>query len=347
MNKRKRVPRDPGLRPYLTASALLSIFLVALTLLSLRHAYPHFQLGSQPQRRHLIFVLSMPIIISGSISTLINLFFERHISVLTQGLRAVAGGDFQTRITPRRGCPIRDAYDSFNKMAAELGSVQTLREDFINNFSHEFKTPIAAIQGFAELLQEPGVTEAERQEYLSVISQEAGRLSQLSSSALLMSKLEAQQYIPEKTEFALDEQIKRCAILLLGAWESKHIVFSAELAPVQYTGNEELMSHIWLNLMGNAFKYTPDGGEVEVALEETAEEIVFRVSDTGIGMPPEMVEHIFDRYYQGDPSRKEEGLGLGLSIAHRVVELCGGRIEVKTVVDQGSEFTVRLPKDPG
>lgn len=345
MNKRKKVPRDPGLRPYLTASALLSIFLVALTLLSLRHAYPNFQLGSQPQRRHLIFVLSTPIIISGIISTLINLFFERHISVLTQGLRAVAGGDFQTRITPRRGCPIRDAYDSFNKMAAELSGIQTLREDFVNNFSHEFKTPIAAIQGFAELLQEPDITEAERQEYLDVISREAARLSRLSNSTLLLSKLESQQYILEKTEFALDEQIKQCAILLSGTWESKHIAFSADLAPLRYVGNEELMCHVWLNLMGNAFKYTPEGGEVEVTLRETPEDIIFQISDTGIGMLPETAEHIFDRYYQGNPSHTGDGLGLGLPIARRVVELCGGHIEVKSVVDQGSEFTVYLPKE--
>ena len=245
---------------------------------------------------------------------------------------------------PRRAGPLAAAYEDFNKMAEELQGVQTLREDFINSFSHEFKTPITAVSGFAELLQEPGLTEEERSQYLQIIAEEAHRLANLANSTLLMSRLESQHSIPEKEPFSLDEQIKRCTILLSSAWEKKRIAFSADLEPVSYVGNEELMRHVWINLLNNAIKFTPEGGEVSVTLQCSPEQIQVRISDTGIGMSPEMMSHIFDQYYQGEPNHTEKGLGLGLSIVHRIVELCGGQIQVDSIPDQGSVFTVLLPR---
>lgn len=161
-----------------------------------------------------------------------------------------------------------------------------------------------------------------------------------------MSRLESQHSIPEKEPFPLDEQIKRCTILLSSAWEKKRIAFSADLEPVSYVGNEELMRHVWLNLLNNAIKFTPEGGEVSVTLQCSPEQIQVRISDTGIGMSPEMMTHIFDQYYQGEPNHTEKGLGLGLSIVHRIVELCGGQILVDSIPDQGSVFTVLLPRSP-
>lgn len=229
-------------------------------------------------------------------------------------------------------------------MAEELQGVQTLREDFINSFSHEFKTPITAVSGFAELLQEPGLTEEERSQYLQIIAEEAHRLANLANSTLLMSRLESQHSIPEKEPFSLDEQIKRCTILLSSAWEKKRIAFSADLEPVSYVGNEELMRHVWINLLNNAIKFTPEGGEVSITLQCSPEQIQVQISDTGIGMSPEMISHIFDQYYQGEPNHTEKGLGLGLSIVHRIVELCGGQIQVDSIPNQGSVFTVLLPR---
>ena len=193
----------------------------------------------------------------------------------------------------------------------QLENTELLRSDFINNFSHEFKTPITAVSGFAELLQEPGLTEEERSQYLQIIAEEAHRLANLANSTLLMSRLESQHSIPEKEPFPLDEQIKRCTILLSSAWEKKRIAFSADLEPVSYVGNEELMRHVWLNLLNNAIKFTPEGGEVSVTLQCSPEQIQVRISDTGIGMSPEMMTHIFDQYYQGEPNHTEKGLGLG------------------------------------
>lgn len=270
--------------------------------------------------------------------------FNRVVSGLTKGLRSVADGDFTIRLNTADGGPLSEAYADFNTMAEDLQSIQTLRKDFINNFSHEFKTPITAIRGFAELLQESDLTTEDRQQYLQVISDESSRLADLTNSTLLLSKLESQQVILNKTSFPLDEQIKRCAILLSSTWEQKHLAFSADLDPIQYTGSEELMRHVWLNLLNNAIKYTPDGGEVSITLRADGPEIAVTVADTGIGMPEQVRAHMFDKYYQGDPSHTGKGLGLGLSIVHRIVDLCGGRIETESIVNQGSSFTVFLPK---
>ena len=239
----------------------------------------------------------------------LNYRFNQFLTGLAGGLRGVAEGNFSLRLDPRRAGPLAAAYEDFNKMAEELQGVQTLREDFINSFSHEFKTPITAVSGFAELLQEPGLTEEERSQYLQIIAEEAHRLANLANSTLLMSRLESQHSIPEKEPFSLDEQIKRCTILL-----------------------------------NNAIKFTPEGGEVSITLQCSPEQIQVQISDTGIGMSPEMISHIFDQYYQGEPNHTEKGLGLGLSIVHRIVELCGGQIQVDSIPDQGSVFTVLLPR---
>ena len=281
--------------------------------------------------------------IVGITSTLFSRHFNHLVSGLTGGLTAVAEGDFSRRLDPKKGGPLETAYEDFNKMSQELQSMQTLRDDFINNFSHEFKTPITAIKGFAELLREPDTTPEEREQYLQIIIDESSRLSDLSNSALLLTKLESQQCIAEKHPYSLDEQIKRCAILLSPAWEKKEISFTASLEPAEYDGNEELMRHVWINLLSNAVNYTPAGGEIAVALRAGPEELAVSVSDTGVGMSEEVRAHIFDKYYQGGAGGGK-GLGLGLAIVHRIVELCGGRIQVDTVEDQGSTFTVFLPR---
>ena len=271
----------------------------------------------------LLFLIGSTVILGCGL----NYRFNQFLTGLAGGLRGVAEGNFSLRLDPRRAGPLAAAYEDFNKMAEELQGVQTLREDFINSFSHEFKTPITAVSGFAELLQEPGLTEEERSQYLQIIAEEAHRLANLANSTLLMSRLESQHSIPEKEPFSLDEQIKRCTILLSSAWEKKRIAFSADLEPVSYVGNEELMRHVWINLLNNAIKFTPEGGEVSVTLQCSPEQI-----------------QVFDQYYQGEPNHTEKGLGLGLSIVHRIVELCGGQIQVDSIPDQGSVFTVLLPR---
>lgn len=274
-------------------------------------------------------------------------FLEHKLSAnvtnLMDGLRAVAEGDYSVRLKTDKHQLLDDLCEDFNRMTEELQSVRTLREDFVNSYSHEFKTPITAIKGFAELLSEPDLTEEERQQYLRIIQDESARLAELTNRTLLLTKLQSQRFLPDQTTFSLDEQIRRCAILCAHSWEEKHLTFSAELESVDCTSNEELLRQVWINLLNNAIRYTPPGGEIGVELRRVGGEAVVRVWDTGSGMTPEVQSHIFEKYYQGAAEDKKHGLGLGLSIVHRIVELTEGRIEVDSQLQQGSSFTIYLP----
>ena len=238
-----------------------------------------------------------------------------------------------------------DVAENFNKMTAELKSVHTLRNDFINDFSHEFKTPITSINGFANLLLETEVTEEERRQYLTIIAEESSRLSKLAEETLMMSRLDSQQNIIDQEWYALDEQIRQNLILLSKDWGAKLIEIDTDLNPVSYLGNPALMSHIWLNLISNAIKFTPGHGRIAVNLKESGGKIYVSVADNGKGMTKEETSRIFNKYYQADASHATKGLGLGLSIAHRIVELCGGEIQVASTPGEGSTFTVILPTD--
>lgn len=344
--KKKKCGRNRTLAFWLGMESVL-MTVVAVVSFALLHFLNLFYWGQRPST---VLVLGMLLTMGGVVGITATLFsrrFNQIVSGLTGGLKAVAEGDFSRRLSTKMAGPLQPAYEDFNKMSEELQSIQTLRDDFINHFSHEFKTPITAIKGFAELLREPDTTPEEREQYLQIILDESSRLADLANSTLLLTRLESQQFIAEKHPYPLDEQIKRCAILLSPSWEKKQISFTASLEPAEFVGSEELMRHVWINLLNNAVKYTPEGGEITVSLQVRPEELEVSVSDTGIGMSEEVRSHVFDKYYQGRPSGGGgRGLGLGLSIVHRIVELCGGQIQVDSVEDQGSTFTVRLPRTP-
>lgn len=268
----------------------------------------------------------------------------RKVSRLISAINEVAGGNYNITLNPKKAKPLTDVVVNFNKMTAELKSVETLRNDFINDFSHEFKTPITSINGFANLLLDTEVSEEEHREYLQIIADESERLSALSRETLMMSRLDNQQSIPDKKYYALDEQIKQNIILLSREWSAKKIDLSADLPPVTYYGNMDLMSHIWINLLGNAIKFTPVHGKINVSMRQEPKQIVVLVSDTGKGMTDGEMIRIFNKYYQADPSHSTKGMGLGLSIAHRIVELSGGRIDVTSTPGSGSTFAVYLPQ---
>lgn len=268
----------------------------------------------------------------------------RKVSRLISAINEVAQGNYNITLDPKKAKPLTDVVINFNKMTAELKSVETLRNDFINDFSHEFKTPITSINGFANLLLDTEVSEEERREYLQIIADESERLSALSRETLMMSRLDNQQSIPDKKYYALDEQIKQNIILLSREWSAKKIDLSADLPPVTYYGNMNLMSHIWLNLLGNAIKFTPVHGKINVSMRQEPNQIVVLVSDTGKGMTDGEMVRIFNKYYQADPSHSTKGMGLGLSIAHRIVELSGGSIDVTSTPGCGSTFKVYLPQ---
>ena len=221
--------------------------------------------------------------------------------------------------------------------------MRTRRDEYVNTFTHEFKTPLTAIRGFAELLQEPGFTEEEQKKYLRLIADESCQLADLANDAMLLSKLDNENLPVVKRTFWLDEQVSRCLTLLEGSAREKGLTLSADLQPVELRGSEELLSHVWTNLVSNAIKYTPPGGAVSVVLKQLGTQAVFTIADTGIGMTEEVRSHIFDRYYQADPGHTRRGMGLGLPIVQGILKLCGGRIEVESTPGAGSTFRVFLP----
>ena len=267
----------------------------------------------------------------------------KEITTLSDAIRKVAGGDYIARIDCTKGGQMTPIYEDFNKMCAELASVQILRNDFINSYSHEFKTPIASINGFASLVLEKKLPEAEQRKYLEIIVEESARLSKLASNTILLSRLSSQQIVTDTERYDLSEQLRQCVIILSKSWLDKKIEFNGEFPTAMFIGNKELMQHLWLNILGNAVKYTPTGGDITAEVIPQNDSITVQITDTGEGMSQETLEHLFDPYYQGDASHSKQGLGLGLSIAKRIVELCKGSITAQSELGTGSRFTVVLP----
>lgn len=314
-----------------------------LVILLIRRIFPQLFIQLAPVSLTFIAFLSSTIIGTG-----VSLFVTRHFFKPVDGIiksqKKVANGDFSVRVTPPKSDTIiTDLVDGFNTMTEELGSTEMFRNDFINNFSHEFKTPIVSIKGFAKQLQNDDISEEQKKEYISIIVNESDRLASMSSNILLLTKFENQQMVTDKTEFYLDEQIRKCILLLEKQWSRKNIEFDIDLSEIRYYSNEEMLSHVWLNILGNAIKFTPENGMVKVKCYSDGSNVTVRISDNGIGMSEKMQKHIFDKFYQGDDSHKSAGNGLGLPLAKRVVTLCGGTISVRSNENEGTTFIVRLP----
>ena len=275
-------------------------------------------------------------------------FLEHKLSAnvtnLMDGLRAVAGGDYSVRLKTDKHQLLDDLCEDFNRMAEELQSVRTLREDFVNSYSHEFKTPLASIQGFAKLLQSDDITEQEREEYTQIIIDETSRLSKLSSNILRLTKLENQKTVGKKTRFSLDEQIRKILLVLEPEWSKKKIDLDIDLEDIMYVGSEELMAQIWQNIINNAIKFTPEGGKISVKLFRSEKNISAEIWDNGPSIAPDVKAKIFDKFYQGDRSRATEGNGLGLALVKRIIELSEGSIEVENDMKKGGVcFRISLP----
>ena len=296
-----------------------------------------------------IGVLSMlvPIVV---LVTLVNFlstrYIYRYLDKISDAMQKVADGDYTVRLDAEKDQPFRELYRNFNTMAEELGGVEMLKNDFINGYAHELRTPITSINGFAEmLLNDDGtLSREEKRSYLEIIASESRRLADLAGNSLLMSRLDTQKIIPDKKPFSLDEQLRRCSILLSGQWTEKELDMTMDLDEAVYVGDYDLMQHLWINLLTNAVKYTPKGGSITVTLKNEEKFIAVSVADTGKGISPEDRERIFDKYYQTDKSHSKRGLGLGLAICKRIVQLCNGSLTVESEVGVGSTFTVKLPK---
>ena len=224
-----------------------------------------------------------------------------------------------------------------------LGGTEILRKDFINNFSHEFKTPIVSISGFADLLLEEQLPPEDQKEYLTIIRDESRRLADLATNILTLNRVESQTILTDKACFSLDEQLRQSVLVTQQKWRQKELDFDADLVPAEYTGSEGLLKEVWLNLLDNAAKFSPEGGTVAVNLRKEKSALMVSVTDQGEGMRADTQAHIFEQFYQGDTSHTTQGNGLGLAMVKKVLELHGGSIQVNSAPGQGSCFTVTLP----
>jgi signal transduction histidine kinase len=289
-------------------------------------------------------------------SVVIGLIFARYVSdaplrpfrTVIRAMDRLASGDFSVRVSftnPALPYEFYELQDSFNKMAEELGNTEILRSDFVHNFSHEFKTPINSMRGFAKLLQKGGLTEEEQKEYLAIIVHESERLSALATNVLNLTKIENQTIATEKAEYDLAEQLRRTVLMLEPKWSAKNLEPDIDIPDrLPFTANADLLNQIWINLLDNAIKFSRDGGTLGVSLRENAAHVICSVRDTGIGMDDATKKHIFDKFYQGDTSHATEGNGIGLAVVKKIVDLYNGTIDVDSEPGKGSVFTVTLPK---
>ncbi len=272
---------------------------------------------------------------------------ERPVKRIADAAEKIIQGDFSVRVKPQSKFGTDETFnqviDCFNKMAEELGSVETLRTDFIANVSHEMKTPLAVMQNYGTLLQAPGLSEDKRIEYAKGVTDGSRRMADMMTNILKLNRLENQKIYTQATEFDLGEQLCECLLQYESVWEKADIEIDTDIAEsVTVKADAELLAHVWNNLFSNAFKFTPQGGKVTVTLSSDEHYATVKVADTGCGMPPEVGAHIFEKFYQGDTSHSVQGNGLGLALVKRVVDIIEGEIGVESVVGKGSTFTVTI-----
>lgn len=298
------------------------------------------------------FSTSIPLLLQVNVFSLIvatvathflsKMFFDP-IKELREGMQKIADGNFDTRLeTKSTSDEIQEVFAGFNMMAQELGTTEILQTDFVSNVSHEFKTPINAIEGYTMLLQSTENIDEVENEYIEKILFNTRRLSSLVSNILLLSKLENQSIQTGQERYSLDEQIREDILALEAAWAPKNIEFDVDLDSVLYLGNKNIMHHVWSNLLGNAIKFSPNGGAVKMRLQKKDGKVIFVLEDQGPGLSEEAQKHLFDKFYQADTSHKEEGNGLGLALVKNILSLCGGEISAENITEGGCRFTVTL-----
>lgn len=266
---------------------------------------------------------------------------------LNNATQEVAKGNFDIFVVNDSQDEIGQLTESFNKMAKELKSIEYLRKDFVSNVSHEFKTPISSILGFAKLLENRNLTEEEKKEYLEIIVEESERLSNLSTNILKLSKLESQDIVFNKAEYSLDEQIRRVILLLEPKWCEKNIDFDIDMENISFLADEDLMQQVWINLLNNAIVYSYQNGVIHIKMYKQKEEekAVIIIKDEGIGMDKHTKDRMFEKFFKGDTSHSKEGAGLGLALVKRIIDLHQGVIEVESEPGNGTAIKLTFPNE--
>ncbi|HDR7718280.1 envelope stress sensor histidine kinase HitS [Bacillus albus] len=269
------------------------------------------------------------------------------IWTIIEPIQKIAKGDFSVKIRneEKYDGEIGVLVKSINDMTDELNAMEKMRQEFVSNVSHEIQSPLTSIKGFARALQDDNLSEEKRKHYLTIIETETTRLSKLSQNLLKLTLLESEEYTPEKATYRLDQQLKQIVLNSEPLWAEKEIELDLDLEKVHITADQESMSQVWINLIHNSIKFTPNGGTITIQLKEQVKLIEVRIRDTGIGISEEQKQHIFERFFKADSSRNRAygGSGLGLAIVKKVVDLHQGEIKVESIEGHGVEFSVRIP----
>lgn len=331
----------------LTLLFALVVFIIMLFTMVLLFFTIHLMInfGFVPSKKIDKLPLFLFSILSLGIGTILSMIFStKPLKPLREIMTAtdrIADGDYSVRLSLKGPAEFRTLSNKFNHMAEELGSVEMLRSDFVGNFSHKFKTPIVSIRGFAKALKWDDLTDEERTEYLDIIISESERLSELSLNVLYFSKIENQTIITNKKCYNLSEQIRRVVALLDHKFSEKQLEVHFDSKEFMIVANEEMMKQVWINLLDNGIKFSPVGGKVIIYTKQQNDNLSVKISNQGEEIPPEMREHIFDKFYQGDLSHSTNGNGLGLAIVKKIIDLHDGRIIVHSSKN-GSTFELLL-----
>lgn len=357
-----RSPHPKRLRGMVTigsfALTLEAFIMIVLTAASFLGGEP-FELSAVGDETFLMLPrssMSMIALLSLLLAVVISVAIERTIvkpmRSMTWHMGELAKGDFSIRMPPNERIEINEAKQftkSFNKAAEELSGIEIMRANFISDFSHEFRTPIASISGFAQLLRDQNLSEEEREEYLDIIIDESKRLSNLSEDILNLSRMESSSILTNVGTVDVAEGLRRSIAIVEPNADEKNITIDVDIDEAEVIGNADYLSQLWTNILQNAVKFTPEDGSIDVSLKSAQDTknrtVTCTISDNGCGMDETTRAHLFERFYQGDTSHAQEGNGLGLALCKRIVDLHGGTIRVKSALDKGSTFIVTLPCD--
>lgn len=334
----------------------LSILLAAgiVALLIYFGVYPHEEVAALENTGSAYALMWLTVLVSlvigAAAAFLTTKFSIDPIGHLVNHINRLAQGEYGTRLEPTdvfsKNIVFRPVIDSVNKLAEELENTEMLRSDFVGNFSHEFKTPIVSIAGFAKLLKKGNLTEEQKAEYLDIIEEESLRLSSMATNVLNMTRIENQTILTDLTPVNVSEQLRSAILLLDEKWDKKHLELDVDFgvdSEHYVMGNTEILKQVWINLLENAIKFTPENGSVQVKVEEKDGRIFVHVANTGTPIPAEKLERIWNKFYQCDPSHAGAGNGLGLAIVKKVVRLHGGEVTVTSDTDW-TQFTVTMGK---
>ncbi len=303
------------------------------------HPQRQFSVIQDVQNIQLITILLVGIVLFAYVSMIII----KPIKRLSTAMKVVGQGEYNVQVEHAANDEIGLLTKNFNQMTKELNKIETMRQEFIASVSHEIQSPLTSIRGFSAALKDDIVSEDKKIQYLTIIEKESTRLSQLSSNLLKLASLDSEHQTLMLQQYRLDEQIRHVVMALEPQWTKKNIEIDLDLSNVQIEADKDLLEQVWLNLVTNAIKYTPENGFVKISIHQKNEEIDVKIKDNGIGIAEEDQKYIFESFYKVDKSRTLKGSGLGLAITKKIVRLHEGAVRVESKKEQGSIFTVTLP----